>query len=111
MMTHPLTGNGQRWGQRISVNIPVQVAAHASPVVQGLLKNLSLSGGLMETDHELPLHAYIEISIDRGAMRIMARVTRIIRGAVGIEWCEFAPTAVKELLRSPSRAVSSERRP
>jgi hypothetical protein len=111
MMTQQLTGNGQRWGQRISVDISVQVAAHASPVIHGLLKNFSLSGALMEADHELPLHAYIEISIDRGAIRIMARVTRITKGAVGIEWCEFAPKAVKDLLRSRSLAVPSERRP
>jgi hypothetical protein len=58
MMTDQLTGNGDRWTQRIAVDIPVQVAAH-----HGHLKNLSLSGALMETDHELRLHAYIEVNI------------------------------------------------
>jgi PilZ domain len=107
MMTDQLTGNGCRWGQRIAVDIPVQVAAHDSPAIHGHLKNLSLSGALMEADHELRLHAYIEVSIKfagtgRSAMRVMARVTRKFKDGVGVEWCEFAPNAVKDLLRSPS---------
>jgi hypothetical protein len=107
MMTDQLNGNGCRWGQRIQVDIPVQVAANASPAIHGHLKNLSLSGALMETDHELRLHAYIEISIKlpetgRNAMRVMARVTRKLKDGVGVEWCEFAPSTVKDLLRFPS---------
>ena len=107
MMTDQLFGNGYRWGQRIPVDIPIQVAAHASPAIHGRLKNLSLSGGLMEADHELRLHAYIEISIKLpetgpNAIRVMARVTRRLNNGVGVEWCEFAPSTVKDLLRSPS---------
>jgi len=107
MITNQLTGSRHRWGQRIAVNIPVQVAACALPAIHGHLKNLSLSGALMETDHELPLHAYIAISVklpDMGesATTVMARVTRQSKDAVGVEWCEFAPRTVKDLLRSPS---------
>jgi hypothetical protein len=105
MTTDPPTGH--RWGQRIPVDIPVQVAAEASPPIHGHLKNISLSGALMEADRELRLHAYIELSIEfpeagRSAVRVMARVTRKFNDTVGVEWCEFAPTAVKDLLRSPS---------
>jgi hypothetical protein len=107
MLTNQLTGNGHRWGQRIEVDIPVQVAAHGSPVIHGHLKNLSLSGAFIEADHELRLHAYIEVSImlpetECSAMRVMARVTRELEGAIGLEWCEFAPSAIKDLLQSPS---------
>ena len=107
MMTNQLTGNGLRWGQRIAVDIPVQVAANDSPAIHGHLKNFSLSGALLEADHELRLHAYIEVNIKlpetrRNAIRIMARVTRKLKDAVGVEWCEFAPSTVKDLLRSPS---------
>lgn len=112
MMRDQLTGNGHRWGQRIAVDIPVQVAANDSPAIHGHLKNLSLSGALMEADHELRLHAYIAVTInrpekkDRDAMRVMARVTRKCKDAVGLEWCEFAPNDVKDLLRSPSIRLS-----
>ena len=107
MMTYPLTRNGLRWGQRIAVDIPVRVAVHDSPAIHGQLKNLSLSGALMEADHELRLHAYIEISIKLpetgpSAIRVMARVMRKSKDAVGVEWCEFAPNTIKDLLRSPS---------
>jgi c-di-GMP-binding flagellar brake protein YcgR len=107
MMTDQVIGNGLRWGQRISVNIPVQVAAQASPTIRGRLKSISLSGALMEADHELRLHAYIEVSIKlpetgRSAIRVMARVMRKSKEAVGVEWCEFAPSTIKDLLLSPS---------
>jgi hypothetical protein len=107
MLTNQPIGYGQRWGQRITVNVPVQVAASASAAIHGHLKNLSLSGALMGTDHELPLHAYIEIIIKLpetacSDTRVMARVTRNLKDGVGVEWCEFAPSAVKDLLRSSS---------
>jgi PilZ domain-containing protein len=107
MMTKPLFGDGHRWGQRIAANIPVLMAACALPAIHGHLKNLSLSGGLVETDHELPLHAYITISIKRpemaeSATRVMARVARYSKGAVGVEWCEFASSTIRDLLRSSS---------
>ena len=106
-MEMQLTGNGQRWSRRVAVDIPVEVAADGSPTVHGHLKNLSLSGALLTTDHALRLHAYIEISIKpletgHGAVRVMARVTRNLEGGAGVEWCEFAPSAVTDLLRSPS---------
>jgi PilZ domain len=106
-METQLTGNGQRWSRRIVVDIPVLVAADGSPTIHGQLKNLSLSGALVTTDHVLPVHAYIEISfepleIGHDALRVMARVMRNLEGGVGVEWCEFAPSAVTDLLRSPS---------
>jgi hypothetical protein len=106
MLTNQSTGNGRRWGQRIELDIPVRVAAHASPTIHGRLKNLSLSGALIEADHELRLHAYIEVRINLPetgcSAAFMARVTREVEGAIGLEWCEFAPSAIKDLLRSPS---------
>jgi hypothetical protein len=106
-MEMQLTGNGQRWSRRIAVDIPVQVAADGSPTIHGYLKNLSLSGALVTTDQALRLHAYIEITLKPGdtghsAVRVMARVTRNLEDGVGVEWCEFAPGAVTDLLRSPS---------
>jgi hypothetical protein len=106
-MEMQLARTGHRLGQRTAVDIPVQLATDGSPTVHGCLKNLSLSGALVTTDHMLPLHAYVEISIvnlgaGHRAETVMARVTRNLEGAVGIEWCEFAPSAVTDLLRSPS---------
>jgi hypothetical protein len=102
-------GNGMehRWGRRFRVNIPVHVSAAALSSVYGCMKNLSLSGALMKSDCDLRLHALIEVSIElpppspRAAV-IKAHVSRKLKQGVGIEWCDFAPTIVKDLLRSPS---------
>jgi hypothetical protein len=106
-MEMQLTGNGQRQGRRAAVDIPVEVAAEGSPTIHGHLRDLSLSGALVATDFALHLHAYIEITINprekgHSAVRVMARVTRNLEGGVGVEWCEYAPNAVTDLLRSPS---------
>ena len=106
-MEMQLTGNGQRWSRRISVDIPVQVAADGSPTIHGHLENLSLSGALVITDCALRLHAYIEITIKpedtrHSAVRVMARVMRNQEDGFGVEWCEFAPSAITDFLRLPS---------
>ena len=39
--------------------------------------------------------------IAEGRAKVKAHVTRKLHEGVAIEWCEFAPHAVKELLRDP----------
>jgi hypothetical protein len=107
MMTDPLTGDEHRWGKRIAVDIPVEVATHTAPAFHGHLRNVSLSGALLEADHELRLHAHVEVNMKlaetpHNTIRIMARVTRLSNGTAGVEWREFAPDEVRDLLRSPS---------
>jgi hypothetical protein len=69
------------------------------------MKNLSLSGALVTSDCDLHLHSLIEVHIElpppspRIAI-VTAHVSRKFKEGVGIEWCEFAPTVVKDLLRS-----------
>ena len=100
-------GLEHRWGERVRVNIPVRVSAADLARAEGRLKNLSLSGAFMKSDCELRLHALIEVRIElpppvsRAAV-IEAHVSRKHNEGVGIEWCEFAPNIVKELLRDPS---------
>jgi hypothetical protein len=61
----------------------------------------------MESHRELRLHALIEVRIDlppppsRTAV-LEAHVSRKLNDGVVIEWCEFAPKAVKDLLADPS---------
>jgi PilZ domain len=102
-------GNGfeHRWGERFPVNIPVRVSAATMTGVDGCMKNLSLSGALMKSDYELRLHMLIEVRIELPppaphAAVLMAHVSRKLQEGVGIEWCEFAPRIVKDLLRSRS---------
>jgi hypothetical protein len=106
-MAHSQNVLEHRWGERAWVNIPVHVSVRASAEVDGCMKNLSMSGALMKADCELGLHTLIAVRIElppplsRVAV-LKAYVSRKLKDAVGIEWCEFAPTIVKDLLRSPS---------
>jgi hypothetical protein len=43
-------GEESRWGDRVRVNIPVQVSANALTGAEGCMKNLSLSGALVKAD-------------------------------------------------------------
>jgi len=99
-------GKESRWGDRVRVDIKVQVSANALSA-DGYLKNLSLSGALVKADVDLGLHALVQVSINtpspvQPAAAISAYVSRKVKDGVGVEWCEFAPTIVKDLLRSPS---------
>ncbi|HTD74854.1 MAG TPA: PilZ domain-containing protein [Steroidobacteraceae bacterium] len=94
-----------RWGERVRVNIPVRVHATSSSEANGCMKNLSLSGALMKSDCDLALHSLIELSIAMPAPSphtalIRAQVSRKIKEGFGIEWHEFAPNIIKELVRS-----------
>jgi hypothetical protein len=95
-----------RWGERVRVNIPVHVSAAAVAGFGGCMKNLSLSGALVKSDCELRLHSQIEVHIELPSPPciaiVKAHVSRKLKEGVGIEWCEFAPTIVKNLLRSSS---------
>ena len=99
-------GNGMehRWGERVRVNLPVYVSAGASTGFDGCMKNLSLSGALMNSDWDLRIHSLIEVHIQLPPSPrvdiIKAQVSRKLKEGVGIEWCEFAPTIIKDLLRS-----------
>jgi hypothetical protein len=96
-----------RWGERIRVHIPVQVSADALTGIAGCVEDLSLSGARMKADADLRLHSLIEVSIklpppSQGAAVVVAHVSRKLKEGVGVEWCQFAPSAVKDWLRSPS---------
>jgi PilZ domain len=100
-------GRDTRSGERVNVNIPVQLSAGALAKVDGCMKNLSLSGALMKAGVDLRLHSLIKVSIKMPspllpAEAITAHVSRKVKAGVGVEWGEFAPRIVKDLLRSPS---------
>jgi PilZ domain len=108
-MSYVQNGLEHRWGERVRVNIPVRVETADLPAANGRMKNLSLSGALMESDVDLRLHTLIEVTIalpvpsTRTAV-IKAHVSRKLEKEVGIEWYEFAPNIIRDLLRSALRS-------
>ena len=106
-MAHVLNGMEHRWGERVRVDIPVRVLVIGRDAAQCRLKNLSLSGALVMSDQDLVLPPLIDVYIERlpqlaMASVVKARVSRKVTHGVGIEWCDFSPLIVKDLLRSPT---------
>jgi hypothetical protein len=95
-----------RWGQRLSVEIPVRVSAHPFSLRHGRLRNLSVSGAFIELAADLRPLSRIQVALDHShharhdAPTVAAYVARKYKDGVGVEWCEFAPPAVALLLRS-----------
>jgi hypothetical protein len=95
-----------RWGERIQVDFPVRMTAHRFAVRKGRLKDLSVSGASIEANFEPRLQSRIAISVDSPlrpkykAPVVVGYVTRRHKDVIGVEWCQFAPHAVSELLRA-----------
>jgi PilZ domain len=102
-MAYLPNGLEHRWGERIRVNLPVRVLVPGSSAAGGCIKNLSLSGALMNSDCDLRLYSIIEVSIalpppSSRTSVIKAHVSRKLKEGVCIEWYEFAPDIVKDLV-------------
>ena len=95
-----------RWGERVGVDIPVKITAHPFSVRSGRLQNLSVSGAFIRMDHDLRLLSRIQVAIEmpqrskHDAPVLAAYVARKYKDGIGIEWCEFAPPPVPQLLHS-----------
>lgn len=95
-----------RWGERVRVDIAVRITAHPFAVRHGRLTNLSVSGASIKADFDLRPLSRIQVVIELPhrtrceAPSISAYVTRNSRDSIGIEWCEFAPPVVGELLQT-----------
>ena len=95
-----------RWGQRVQVDFPVRVIGHRFSVREGRLSDLSVSGARVKADFEARLLSRIQIAIDlplwpkHDSPVVEAYVTRRYKHELGIEWCQFAPRVVSDLLRA-----------
>jgi hypothetical protein len=95
-----------RWGERFSLDIAVRLAARPFAARTGRLLDLSVSGASIRIGMDLRVLSRIQVALvapsrlSQATPVLSAYVTRRHRDGVGIEWCEFAPEAVCELLRS-----------
>jgi hypothetical protein len=107
-----------RWGERVAVDFPVRVTALRFSVRDGQLSDLSVSGALVRAELEARVLSRIQIALvlplwlKHESPVVEAYVARKHRNEFGIEWCEFAPRAVSELLRAvTTRPYTLIRRP
>lgn len=109
-----------RWGERIKVELPVQLAAAPLSLRDACIVDLSLSGACIQAGYELRALSRIEVCIvipfkpGSDASRITAYVTRSSNVGIGVEWCEYAPPVITEMMQAlnphrGSRLRTSER--
>ncbi|HZF24659.1 MAG TPA: PilZ domain-containing protein [Steroidobacteraceae bacterium] len=84
-----------RWGERIATRAAVRLHC-AKWDAAGHLKDASLSGAFVHTRLQVP--AWTQIEVELSEVRIAAYVVRVAADGLGIEWSEFAPPVIRELL-------------
>ena len=94
-----------RCGARYDVDLAVYARAHAGVVSSvGSLRNVSLTGGFLET--ALPAQPLSHISlrlIDADGElgpRLEGQVVRRTSNGLGVEWCEYATELIRALGRN-----------
>ena len=92
-----------RWGARRVIGQPVELHRRGADPLLGRIVDLSVSGAFIHTDGAVPPLARLEVVID--GIAVPAWVVRRTAGGIGVEWCQFAPSAIGTILRAPQRAV------
>ncbi len=105
-----------RWGERVVARETVQLACGSSLPVAGRLENVSSSGAFVRTSGRGPPRGPVEVILQDGgfgrrhSVRLPAYVVRATATGVGVEWCEFAPRPIRELMSRDRSAAGSRGR-
>jgi PilZ domain len=106
-----------RWGERIAVDIPVQVSVPPLVVGSGHVRNISISGAWILGRFDLPPLARAFVVFDLALagqheqLPIACYVARVRPEGIGVEWRELAPQIVSDLILfaatpAPSRSAT-----
>jgi hypothetical protein len=97
----------RRWGNRVLLNERVRITRDGAVIGFATLHEASISGGFVRTPYLMRNLTRIELELapsgpHRDAQRcVEAFVVRQCPDGFGIEWCEFGPAVIAELLREP----------
>jgi hypothetical protein len=98
-----------RWGERFPVELDVRLHSDATTLLESRLTNASVSGALLNTEVRLPVfcHVILEFDVARRSgvarQRVPAYVVRHAPDGLGLEWQEFAPRPIVNLLETTLR--------
>ncbi len=87
-----------RWGNRVSVDVPVGLRCRASAEAEARIVNISRSGALIRTHLSLTVLARVDIHLNGHA--ISSFVTRVESAGIGVEWCEPSPKILRIVFES-----------
>lgn len=105
-----------RWGERVELRLTVELSSGSLPPVAGSMVNVSSSGAFVRTKGRGPPRGPVEVTFtqpgsERGRrVQLPAYVVRETVTGVGIEWSQFAPRVVRELLVRDRRAGAARAR-
>jgi len=97
-----------RFGSRVPLKLAVRLDVDARTVGRGTLRNASISGALIETALDLPLHTNLAVTLSIPGEQtptvrsLAACVVRIDPGGVGVEWRDIGGADVMDLLERAS---------
>ena len=93
-----------RWGQRVTLEVPVRLYLDDAALGRGLLRNVSVSGALIETSLEIPVFSNIVVALparsETGPQihELAANVVRRLTAGIAVEWRDMACPAVVTLM-------------
>lgn len=93
-----------RWGQRVTLELPVTLQVGGRTLGRGVMRNASISGALIQTALELPTYTNLVVSmptlseITAGAHELPAWVVRRAPGGFAVEWRDMACATIVTLL-------------
>jgi hypothetical protein len=96
-----------RWGNRHEISRPVRLWTRGGIVARGRICNVSISGAFVVSPLPVSLFSYVQVQFTamlngkRTATAVEGQVVRKDATGFGVEWCEFAPEAVRALMVVP----------
>ncbi len=93
-----------RWGQRVTLEVPVRLYFDDAVLGRGMLRDVSISGALIETSLDIPVFANLTVALpaieEAGPQihELAANVVRRVATGVAVEWRDMACPAVVALM-------------
>ena len=91
-----------RWGRRIAASVDVRVFADPASAGWGRLRDISISGGFIETALRIPTLSALCLTVPatryRGASTVHAIVVRNDVDGVGVEWFDGDSDVIADLM-------------
>jgi hypothetical protein len=94
-----------RWGERVEIDYPARLLLQDGTSVEGVVRNASISGALIDTGQGLPVFSSLSVVLAIGngprprSIELPACVVRVTRSGLAVEWRDMAVPTLVALLR------------
>jgi hypothetical protein len=106
-----------RWGERFTIDLAVKIAPWGHAVRPARLIDLSISGGAIRISTDIRPLTRLQVALappnrfPHPIPVVTAYVTRKFGDCIGVEWSEFAPGPVREVLKVIALRQRADRTP